>query len=226
MTDFLNLLFILNDMKIVPVLFFISFFVIKGYSQFNIQEFNYINEVNYLRSNPKKYAAFVRESIGYSVTDSFTRAVALTEVIPLLETMQPLDTLIPSAEIRNWANQFSGYDTIKRTIRHDMQYLHNSKLKNYAQCIDFGTTNNPRGGIIEMLIDVCYENRGHRVILLSNAYSHISVRKIKVWGNEKNPFDCGLLWVSDFGNYEEFKQSPMQLEKKKYPKHPLCVKDE
>jgi hypothetical protein len=153
-------------------------------AQMTATELNQIDELNLMRTQPKAYAEILRKHAQNKVLDTTSIWILHNELIPLFDTMKPLNPLIPSDELRKAANQFNGYDTVSGAIWHDLDYYSLVSNKGGGQNISVGLRTNPRSQIISLMIDVCISDRGHRFTFLNRDYTHASVRIIKIWGKE------------------------------------------
>lgn len=166
-------------------------------AQMTTAELSQIDELNLMRTQPKMYAEILRKHAQNKILDSTSVWILHNELIPLFDTMKPLNPLIASDELRKAANQFKGYDTVSGDIWHDMDYYSLVPNKGGGQNLKVGPRPNPRAAIIGLLIDVCVSDRGHRFTFLNPFYTHASVRIIKLWGKEENLFGCAYGYVYD-----------------------------
>jgi len=166
-------------------------------AQMTTAELSQIDELNLMRTQPKMYAEILRKHAKNKILDSTSIWILHNELIPLFDTMKPLNPLIPSDELRKAANQFNGYDTVSGDIWHDLDYYSLVLNKGGGQNLTVGSQLNPRAQIIGLLIDVCVSNRGHRFTFLNPYYTHASVRIIKIWGNEGYLFGAAYESVYD-----------------------------
>lgn len=166
-------------------------------AQMTTAELSQIDELNLMRTQPKAYADILRKHVQNKVLDTTSIWILHNELIPLFDTMKPLNPLIPSDELRKAANQFNSYDTVSGDIWHDLDYYSLVSNKGGGQNLTVGSQLNSRAQIIGLLIDVCLSNRGHRFTFLNPYYTHASVRIIKIWGNEGYLFGAAYGFVYD-----------------------------
>ncbi len=166
-------------------------------AQMIASELSQIEELNLMRTQPKVYAEILRKHAQNKVLDTTSVWILHNELIPLFDTMKPLQPLIPCEELRNAAMHFKGFDTISGSIWHDMDYY--SLVDNHGggQNISVGLRPNPRAQIINLMVDVCVSDRGHRFTFLNPYYTHVSVRIIKIWGKEGSLFGSAYGYVYD-----------------------------
>lgn len=199
-------------------LFFIGLCVILfdcAKAQMTSAELGQIEELNLMRTNPSEYAVILRKHSQNKMLDSMSVWIINNELIPLFDTMQPLRPLIPSAELRQYAETFRGFDTVKGYMWHDMGYYDlSSEWRSGGQNLTMAAVPNPRAQILALMIDVCLSDRGHRIVFLEPSFTHVSVRIIKFWGDEAKPFSCLFGFVYDLRSKEK---AAMQSFSKKYP---------
>jgi len=166
-------------------------------AQMTATELNQIDELNLMRTQPKAYAEILRKHAQNKVLDTTSVWIINNELIPLFDTMTPLQPLIPSEELRRAANHFNGFDTISGNLWHDLDYYSMVENKGGAQNISVGNPPRPRAQIISLLIDECFSDRGHRFTFLNRDYTHASVRIIKIWGKKDYLFGSAYGYVYD-----------------------------
>lgn len=166
-------------------------------AQMTSEERSQIEELNFMRTKPKEYAEILRKHSLNKALDSTSVWILHNELIPLFDTLKPLEPLIPYDELRKAANQFNGYDTVLGDIWHDIEYYSMVENKGGGQNISVGMRPNPRAQIISLMIDACMSDRGHRFVFLNPYLTHASVRIIKIWGKEEYLFGSAYGYVYD-----------------------------
>jgi hypothetical protein len=190
-------------------------------AQMTYAELAQIEEVNFVRTNPKAYAELFRIHAKNKVLDSMSVWIIHHELLPLLDTMAPLKPLMPSEALRRDAERFRGYDSINGSMWHDQSYYDNApQWKQGGQNIAMAPVPRPRAQNMSMLIDACVKNRGHRVLFLHPGFTHISVRIIRLWGSEDKPFSSLHVVVYDMRSTEE---GHVRFGNKDYPVSPDCI---
>jgi hypothetical protein len=184
-------------------------------------ELQQVAEINFMRTKPKEYAHVLKNALNNSILDSVSKWILSNELIPLFDTMAPLPALAPSEELRNYAELFKGYDSIRGNMWHDLSYYDlPSKWKAGGQNLVMAAQPNPRAQILSLMIDDCYKNRSHRVIFLHPVFTHISVRIIRLWGSDDKPFGSLYVVVYDLRSTED---NAVQFLKKDYPVSLRCT---
>ena len=75
----------------------LSLLFLNCFSQHTAEELAYIKEVNLLRSNPKAYLEYVKN---YAKNDPTLLKIVETELVPLMDTLSPMQSLRASDEAR------------------------------------------------------------------------------------------------------------------------------
>ena len=172
------------------------FFAINGFSQSHSEsELEYITEVNLVRTNPRTYAAYVRDYLKSRFISHEERTVAENELMPILDTLLPMQPLVPSDLIRQSLKKFNGkMDSSKFELGHgDFKWanFHNQKMAE-----NLGSGENIRASVIFLLIDAVAKNRGHRQAILERKYNATAVRRVCL-GNEET-INHRVWWIQEF----------------------------
>ena len=185
--------------KIRNIVIFIFFAPICCFGQHSAEELAYINEINLIRTNPKAYIQYVK---AYANSTRFApeREIAIKELIPLLDSMKPLPALKISEELYKEAIKHP-VDSAKIFIQHDLTFSWlNIPYKDLSENISYGTS--IRVNVVLLLIDASSSIRGHRTNILSENFTHTSVRKINL-GNYNCRADlimgrAKVIWLQNF----------------------------
>ena len=175
---------------------YILFVSLSGFSQYHSEvEIEYVKEVNLVRINPKAYAAYVRDYLKSRFISPEEIRVADSELIPILDTLLPMQPLVPSDLIRQSLKKFNGkMDSSKFELGHgDFKWanFHNQKMAE-----NLGSGENIRASVIFLLIDAVAKNRGHRQAILERKYNATAVRRVCL-GNEET-INHRVWWIQEF----------------------------
>jgi len=142
-------------------------------------EISYISEVNRLRGNPKGYIVSIQTYLSNNGAKG-EREIAERELIPMLDTMKPLELLKESASLRRDLDQHKGVNKAKQTVGHDLAFSwRKTPLTYLSENIGSRSTNNsPQTIVIQLLIDLGVPKRGHRDNLLDPTVTHTAVRRV------------------------------------------------
>lgn len=182
--------------KIRIIVIFIFFTPICCLAQHTKEEKEFIKEINLVRTNPKAYIEIIKSLLAQPYfTAQEEKEIVEKELIPLLSSMKPLPALKISDKLRNDATKHP-IDSVKKFIQHDLTFSWLSiPYKDLSENISYGTS--IRVNVVLLLIDASSSIRGHRTNILNENFTHTSVRKI-VLGNQKNRFDCKVIWLQNF----------------------------
>jgi uncharacterized protein YkwD len=127
-----------------------------------------VDEINLVRSDPAGYVKYVTEYVKKAGVSKPEKAAG-KELVEVLKSMQPLNSLAISPKLYVAAREFGKELLETNTIQH-------SNLP-YAENLSFGIEN-IREAIIYLLIDHEEENRGHRKNILKKNISLVAVHEI------------------------------------------------
>lgn len=179
--------------KIRIIVIFIFFTPICCFGQHTKEEKEFIKEINLARTNPKAYLTIIKSHLAF--TSQEEKEIVEKELVPLLNSMKPLPALKISEELYKEAIKHP-VDSAKKFIQHDITFSWlNIPYQNLSENISYGTS--IRSNVVLLLIDASSSIRGHRNSILNENFTHTSVRKI-VLGNQKNRFDCKVIWLQNF----------------------------
>jgi len=145
------------------------FISVSVFSQ-NFQEISIIREVNKLRSNPKDYITYIQDfkKSKSNVKSNVNWDKACDETIEFLKNCNKVDTLIFDEMY------FNKLDTFHFIGNHTGLFPVNGS-ENL-----FGTTNKDvtaREVVVNLLIDVKFDNKGHRNNLMNLNFKGIAVKE-------------------------------------------------
>lgn len=171
-----------NTMKSLLIIL-LSLSVLAKSSAQDFQGHVLIGEVNILRTDPKQYASYVKEYLEryrgrYDGLDD-----AAQEVIALLESMEPLSPLTNDSLIQQALLTHPGVTSTG--VSHSTLYI--PGFTSIAENISSG--NHVRNMVIQMLIDLGSESKGHRKNLLGD-YTHTAIRRVET--------SKGTFWIQEF----------------------------
>jgi hypothetical protein len=182
--------------RYILFIFYVMSFAITQ-AQMSPAELSQIDELNRMRTKPQEYAATLRKYAGNSFMDTTSLWILRNELIPLFDTMKPLPPLLPSFELRKAANEFNGFDSATAKMRHDTHYWRKVENNGFGQNLVNSISTVGSYPIVALMIDKCYQDRGHRVNFLNPYYTHVSVRIIRFWGSDENRFSSMVGFVFD-----------------------------
>lgn len=144
----------------------------KGNTNSNMteREFAMLDEVNFARTKPAEYAAFIDEYLSASMAGASEKNVA-KELHKILITMKPLNPL-----------EFSPF-LYKYAVLHGQWMSDNNEFEHSDFNFDYGENlisgvENVRHAVIDLLIDDGIPSRGHRINILHPQYKHFAVHEV------------------------------------------------
>jgi hypothetical protein len=139
--------------------------------------------LNLARMYPKKFK--VIELKGYYGTkkygDYLKGSPYITSLEEMLDTLVPMNALIPSDSMTSYSKCFAKEMGASGTVGHER--INCPKINKYAENCSFGMTNG-KDIVMQMLIDHNIVGLGHRINSLNPRYLYIGVAfdKHKEWG--------------------------------------------
>ncbi len=174
----------------------------QPYNYMSAEEYQMIQEINLLRSNPAAYIPYVQEyrnkqkAKGWTVHDN-----TINELIAELGSTSPRSSLIPMPCVHNAARNH-GQDMVKmgkaNHIGTDGSWPWD-RVKKTCPTFQDGNENlvggaaTVRDAVILLLIDHGIPTRGHRANLLNPHWTHVACHKVGNLG------DLSYVWVQKFG---------------------------
>ena len=129
--------------------------------------------------------------------DTTSYKIIANELIPMFDTIKPLNPLTANQLLRKAADNFSGFDASKSSMHHDISYF--SQVPNLAggQNLVMSILLKPAEDILKLMVDKCWPERGHRFNFINPDYTEASVRIVKLRGEEQKPYSFLYVVVFD-----------------------------
>lgn len=166
------------------------------FAQHTPSEQKFIDEVNQLRQDPKAYIPFIIEYLEHGL--EMEKKIALSELIPLLDTMKALPKLSTSEEMSRQLNMHP-VDSVGKWVNHDLTWgwLKMKNIEVIMENIGLCAKEMQRMVIIRLLIDVNVPSRGHRWAILDPTINKMAVRRV-VFGDINKPLQCRMWWIQEY----------------------------